>query len=119
MTFVRGRPGVVGENPESKNLIVRYEDTTVREVKQMEVDLVVLCQALVPRRGQDELAGKLGVALDEHGFVHIPEPIRRPVDTSVEGIFACGFCQSPQDIPDAVVQASGVAARVAEVVGAT
>jgi heterodisulfide reductase subunit A len=38
----------------------------------------------------------------------------RPVDTSVSGIFACGYCQSPQDIPESVAQASGVAARVAE-----
>jgi heterodisulfide reductase subunit A len=38
----------------------------------------------------------------------------RPVDTHVAGVFACGFCQSPQDIPDSVIQSSGAAARVAE-----
>jgi heterodisulfide reductase subunit A len=81
----------------------------------MEVDLVVLCQAMVPRRGQQELAELLGVELDEHGFIHVPERISRPTDTSVRGIFACGFCQSPQDIPESVVQSSGVAARVVEV----
>jgi heterodisulfide reductase subunit A len=80
----------------------------------MEVGLVVLCQALVPRRSQREVAALLGVELDEYGFVPIPERLSRPVDTNVLGIFACGYCQSPQDIPDSVVQASGVAARVAE-----
>jgi heterodisulfide reductase subunit A-like polyferredoxin len=36
------------------------------------------------------------------------------MDTTVTGIFACGCCLGPQDIPDSVIQASGVAARVAE-----
>jgi heterodisulfide reductase subunit A len=114
VTYIRGRPGSIGEDSETGNPIVRYEDTTVRRLLEMEVDLVVLCQALVPRYGQQEIAGLLGVVLDEHGFVHTPDRLLRPVDTSVPGIFACGYCQSPQDIPESVAQASGVAARVAE-----
>ena len=78
------------------------------------MDLVVLCQALVPRHGSETLTEGLGVRMDEHGFLVIPERLSKPVDTSVPGIFACGDCQSPQDIPDSVAQASGVAARVAE-----
>jgi heterodisulfide reductase subunit A len=114
VTYIRSRPGIVGENPETGDPIVRFEDTTAQKVKQMEVDLVVLCQALVPRYGQQEVAKVLGIALDEHGFVHAPEPLLHPMDTSVPGIFACGYCLSPQDIPDSVAQASGAAARVAE-----
>ena len=114
VTYIRSRPGSIGENQETGNPIVRYEDTTVRQVNEMEVDLVVLCQALVPRQGQQEIAKVLGIALDEYGFVHTPERLLHPVDTSVPGIFACGYCQSPQDIPDSVAQASGAAARVAE-----
>ena len=114
VTYIRGRPGGIGENPETGNPIVRYEDTTARQVREMEVGLVVLCQALIPRRGQGKVAELLGIELDEHGFVRIPERLSRPVDTSVPGILACGYCQSPQDIPDSVAQASGVAARVAE-----
>jgi heterodisulfide reductase subunit A len=114
VTYIRGRPGSIGEDSETGNPIVRYEDTTVRQVREMEVGLVVLCQALIPRRGQREVADLLDIELDEYEFVHIPERLARPVDTSVLGIFACGYCQSPQDIPDSVAQASGVAARVAE-----
>ena len=112
--YIRGRPGIIGENPETGDPIVRYEDTTIQQVQEMEVDLVVLCQALIPRNGQQEVAKLLGIVLDEHGFVHTPQPLLHPVDTSVPGIFACGYCQSPQDIPDSVAQASGAAARVAE-----
>ncbi|MGB2896179.1 MAG: CoB--CoM heterodisulfide reductase iron-sulfur subunit A family protein [Anaerolineales bacterium] len=114
VTYIRSRPGIIGENPETGDPIVRYEDTTVQQVQEMEVNLVVLCQALVPRYGQQEVAELLGVALDKYGFVHTPAPLLHPMDTSVPGIFACGYCQSPQDIPDSVIQASGAAARVAE-----
>jgi heterodisulfide reductase subunit A len=116
VTYIRGRPGSIGEDPASRDPIVRYEDTTARKLREMAVDLVVLCQALVPRAGQRELAALLGIEVDVHGFVRIPERLSRPVDTSVPGIFACGYCQSPQDIPDSVAQASGVAARVAEII---
>jgi heterodisulfide reductase subunit A len=114
VSYIRGRPGNIGEDPETGNPIVRYEHTTARELREMEVGLVVLCQALVPRNGHGEVAELLGIELDEHGFVRIPRRLSHPVDTTVPGIFACGYCQSPQDIPDSVVQASGVAARVAE-----
>ena len=114
VTYIRSRPGVVGENPKTGDPVIRYEDTILRKVQKMEVELVVLCQALIPRHGQHDVAKVLGIELDEYGFVHVPEPLLRPTDTSVPGIFACGYCQSPQDIPDSVNQASGAAARVAE-----
>ncbi len=114
MTYIRGRPGAIGENAETGNPIVRYEDTTARRLQEMEVGLVVLCQALVPRHDQREAAKLLGIELDEYGFVRTPARLSRPVDTSVPGIFTCGYCASPQDIPDSVAQASGAAARVAE-----
>jgi len=55
------------------------------------------------------------LGLDKDGFLDIPDPLRKPMDTSVEGIFACGFCQAPMDIPQSVAQGSGAAARVSEV----
>ena len=113
-TYIRGRPGVINEDADTCNLTVRYDNTVAQKVQEVKVGMVVLCQAMVPRRSQPELATALGVELDEYGFVQIPERLSQPADTSVPGIFACGYCQTPQDIPDSIVQASGVAARVAE-----
>jgi heterodisulfide reductase subunit A len=117
VTYIRARPGKVTEK--DGRPIVWYEETLFKEgedrrVRRMEVDLVILCQALIPNRSLGEVAAKLEVELDEAGFIRIPDRPSRPLDTSVEGIFACGFCQSPQDIPDSVIQASGAAGRVAE-----
>ncbi|MFC2010789.1 FAD-dependent oxidoreductase [Chloroflexota bacterium] len=112
--YIRSRPGKIVEEEQTLNPVIWYEETATRQLKQMEVDMVVLCQALVPSGSHKEIASVLGVSLDDYGFIDIPDNISHPVDTDIPGIFACGFCQSPQDIPDSVVQASGVAARVAE-----
>jgi heterodisulfide reductase subunit A len=116
--YVRGRPGRIEKHEESENPTIVYEDTVTRKVEEAEVDMAVLCPALVPTQS-DYIAQKLGVALDDFQFIHIPDRIFQPFDTEIPGIFACGFCQSPQDIPTSVAQASGAAARVAEVVAST
>ncbi len=122
VSYLRSRPGKITVDSETGNPLVWYDETVYseagdpqRRVTSMEVDLVVLCQALVPHGVHEEMARKLGLELDESGFVAIQDRLVRPVDTSVPGVFACGFCQAPQDIPDSVVQASAAAARVAEV----
>jgi len=60
------------------------------------------------------LANILGVDLDGDGFIRT-DPTH-PLMTSVPGIFTCGSCQGPMDIPESVAQASGVASAAAEVV---
>ena len=121
VAYIRGRPGKITEHPEIRNPIIWYDETIlteaedpIRRATSMEVGLAVLCQALIPHSSHREIAEKLDLELDEAGFVDIPDKLSRPMDTNVPGIFACGFCQAPQDIPDSVIQASGVAARVAE-----
>ena len=113
VTYIRGRPGKIEVNPENQNPIVWYEDTATTETKNLEVQLVVLCQAMSPSRGTKELAEILGLELNEYGFVEVPDKLSHPLDTTRPGIFACGYVHSPKDIPDCVVQGSGAAARAA------
>ena len=115
-TYVRGRPGRIEVNPQNGNPIIWYEETTTGEIKSFEAELVVLAQAMIPQITTD-LAGILGVELDENGFVRIPNKLLQPLDTTKPGIFACGYVHSPRDIPDSVTQASGAAGRAAELVG--
>jgi len=114
VTYIRSRPSKITENPDNRNPIVWYEETTARARTSMEVDMVVLCQALVPSASTKEISDILHLSLNDYQFINIPDRLFHPVDTEIPGIFACGFCQEPQDIPDSVVQASAAAARAAE-----
>jgi heterodisulfide reductase subunit A len=114
VTYIRSRPSKITEKPEDGKIVVAYEETNTRTRTSMEVDMVVLCQALIPSDGQRELSEVLHLKLNDYQFVNIPDRLFHPVDTDVPGVFACGFCQAPQDIPDSVVQASAAASRAAE-----
>jgi heterodisulfide reductase subunit A len=76
-----------------------------------------LAISLAPRRGAQALADLLGIELDEYNFVKT-DPFA-VADTTRPGVFACGYCRGPADIPESVAQASGAAARAAEVVAQT
>jgi heterodisulfide reductase subunit A len=110
VNFVRGRVAEIEEDSEA-NPTVWYEDTTVRKVGSLKVDLAVLATAALPAQGAKDLAKILGVATDEYGFVLTRD--RSPVDTNVPGIFVCGFAKGPCDIPEAVGRASAAAERAA------
>jgi heterodisulfide reductase subunit A len=112
--YVRARPGRITENEENHNPVIHYEDTVTRELKAREFDMVVLSQALIPSESNLSVAGKLGVELDEFGFVSMTKDLLDPFTTTRDGIFACGFCQSPMDVPDSVIRASAAASKVAE-----
>jgi len=115
--FIRASPGEIMEDPATKNLSIWYEDTVAGRIENLVFDLVVLCPALLPRTDAKELAKVLGIEVDKYGFFKASDDITSPVDTTVPGIFACGYCLGPKtgDIPDSIMQGSATAARVAEV----
>jgi heterodisulfide reductase subunit A len=110
VNYIRGRVAEIEEDPDG-NPIVWYEDTRERKVHSLKVEMVVLATAAMPSKGAGALAGLLGVKADKYGFV-LTQP-GQPADTSVPGIYACGFCKGPCDIPEAVSQASAAAQRAA------
>jgi heterodisulfide reductase subunit A len=113
INYIRGRVGEVQED-KNCNPVVWYEDTRKQKVESLTVDLVVLSVAAIPAEGTAKLAKIFGIELAESGFVKINPD--EPTDTSKAGIFACGFCSGPVDIPESVSEASAVAMRVAEMV---
>jgi heterodisulfide reductase subunit A len=111
VAFVHGRVAQILED-EGHNPIIKYEDAATSRPQRMTVDLAVLATSLVPRHDAPQLAGVLGIALDEYGFVKTET--FTPTDTTRPGILACGCCLGPADIPQSVAQASAAAARAAE-----
>ncbi|UTB33799.1 MAG: CoB--CoM heterodisulfide reductase iron-sulfur subunit A family protein [Methanobacterium sp. ERen5] len=110
--FVRGRPAAVMENPD-KTLTIRAEDTLLGKVTEYDYDMVVLSVGLQPPEGAETLRQTLTLSKSSDGFLMEAHPKLRPVDTLTDGIYLAGVAQGPKDIPDAVAQASGAAARAA------
>jgi len=98
---------VLKRSEEDDKVVVRTRSGGI----ELEADLVVLANALVPRKDADELAKILKITKSGDGFYLEAHPKLRPLDTFTDGIFIAGCCQSPKDIPDSVAQAVGAAIR--------
>ncbi len=97
-------PMVEVAGPDS--LAIKYQDAD-GSWKTEEFDIVALSVGLNPP-ALDALKSA-GVDFNDYGFV--TTTVAAPIDTSVEGILACGSASGPKDIPETVAQASGAAAR--------
>ncbi len=109
--FLRSYASVVGENPENKNVIVRYS-TPDQGVKEEEFEMVVLSVGLNPPAGFAKMADTFGIELESHGFCKT-DPAN-PIKTSRPGIYASGAFHGPTDIPESVFTASGAGVQSAE-----
>ncbi len=102
----------IKEDPETNDLIIHYEDLKTGKFNDFRSNLVVLATPLVPSTGTRQLAKILGIELDHYDFYKEKSYFNKSL-SSKEGIFLCGFCQGPMDIPETVADASGVASQVA------
>ncbi|MBN1639682.1 MAG: FAD-dependent oxidoreductase [Anaerolineae bacterium] len=108
------RLSVVREDPQTKQVVVRYQADD-GSLCEMALDLLVLSVGMEPPANVAELARSTGIALNEHGFA-LREPFH-PVETSREGVYVCGAFAEPKDIPDSVVEAGGAAGSVLALLG--
>ena len=112
--FEWAKPSVVGEDPETHAVTLRYRLDGTR-VHEEAFDLVVLSVGLSSPPGNRALAERLGISLNEAGFCGASA--LHPIETNRSGIYACGVFCGPMDIPDAVTMAGGAAAMATERLG--
>jgi heterodisulfide reductase subunit A len=109
--YVRGRPAELIEDPETKKVTIKAEDTLTRKLIRAEFDTVVLSVGMGPGKGTKDIAEILRLARGPDGFLQEAHPKFRPVDTLADGIFVAGTSVGPKDIPDSVAQGSAAASR--------
>jgi heterodisulfide reductase subunit A len=115
ITFIRGRPSEIEEDPITKNLYIQAEDMSLGEQLMMEAEMVVLSPAAVPRKEASLLGQTLTIPNDPSGFYMEYHPKLKPIDTPNEGIFLAGAAQGPKDIPASVAQGSAAASRAGRI----
>ena len=102
------------EEDEKGNPIIFYENMDTGTLESKTFDLVILATSILPRKDANKLAEALKIEQDEYNYLKT-SPFA-PLDTTRPGILACGCARGPMDIPNSVAEASGAAARAAEVI---
>ncbi len=116
--YIRGLPGDIEQDPETKNLILTVENTTSGELERHELDMVVLSVGVVPAADRDKLASMLTLSKTSDGFFMESHPKLKPVDAPTRGVYFAGFCESPKDIKDSVCQAGAASSRAGALLNA-
>lgn len=98
--FTRANIGEIVPTPEG--LLLRGEDTLLREVFEREFDLVVLSIGMSFPEDSQKLASLLKISLDKDKFFLEAHIKLRPFDTAVKGIFIAGSCSGPKDVEESI-----------------
>ncbi|MHC4199753.1 MAG: FAD-dependent oxidoreductase, partial [Planctomycetota bacterium] len=105
--FIRSRVASVQEVA-NHDLEISYEDESGKLSRET-FNMVVLSAGLSVPAQVGEMAKRLGIDLNEHGFAKTNE--FTPMQTSRPGVFVAGGFQGPKDIPETVTQCSAAAAE--------
>jgi heterodisulfide reductase subunit A len=112
--YLKSSVSSVREMQRTKDLKITYADES-GNLKEETFGMVVLSTGFTPPQGIKDTALKLNVDLNEYNFCRTED--FSPTRTNVEGIFVAGAFSKPMDIPETVVEASGVAADVSQYLG--
>jgi heterodisulfide reductase subunit A2 len=111
--YVRGLPGEIREDAETRQLRLTVENTLTGELEEHELDLVVLSVGVRPRSDAGTIQRLLTLSRTGDGFYLEAHPKLRPVDAPTRGIYLAGCCESPKDVKDSVTQAGAAASHAA------
>jgi heterodisulfide reductase subunit A len=109
--FIRGFVSEIVEDPETKNLILRVEDTETEELVEREFDMVILSTGLWPREDVELIGKTLNIPRRADGFFAPVDLQLSSVITPTRGIYIAGAAEGPKDIPDSISQASAAAMK--------
>jgi heterodisulfide reductase subunit A len=109
--FRRGSASEVYRRGEAR--IVRFEETLLGEVRELETDLVVLACGARPRSDAPEVSRLLKVPRSGDGFFLEAHLKLRPVETASDGIYLAGACQAPKTLDEAVASGRAAATKAA------
>ncbi len=116
--YIRGLPGQIIQKPDTKNLVLKVENTTVAKIEEYEFEMVVLSIGVEPQDDSEKIRKMLTLSRTPDGFFLETHPRLKPVEVPTRGVFMAGFAECPKDIKDSVTQAGAAAAKVGSLLSA-
>jgi heterodisulfide reductase subunit A len=113
--FIQGRPSLITEDQQTKNLYIHSEDVALGKVIEREYDMVMLNQAGVAQPDVNTMSSVLNIVQSPGGFFMEYHPKLRPIDTPTDGVFLAGACQGLKDIPSSVSQGLAASSRASRI----
>ncbi len=104
VSFIKGKVAKIGEDPESKDLLLDVEDTISGEKLHQQFDLVVLATGVVPSTVDVKIPFEL--TYDEYGFID--------GSTDVEGVYPVGCAKRPCDVSRATKDSAAAALKAVQ-----
>ncbi|MDP2976270.1 MAG: CoB--CoM heterodisulfide reductase iron-sulfur subunit A family protein, partial [Anaerolineales bacterium] len=108
VNFVRTGKDIRVEQRDGRLAVIAV-DVYTGEEGETPVDMVVLSTGIEPQTDQHKVGATFGVSLSADGFFLEKHPKLAPVETTTDGVFLAGACQSPKDIPDSVAHGAAAA----------
>jgi heterodisulfide reductase subunit A len=106
--FYHGKVKSIEKN--NGRLHLTWDEAFHGQPDNIDVDMVILATGFEPQADTAQVAAQFGISRSRDGFFLERHPKLAPVETTSEGIYLAGTCQSPKDIPDTVAQAGAAAA---------
>jgi heterodisulfide reductase subunit A len=92
-------------------LVIDYWHDTLQMHRKMNPDMIILATPLTSQADAKDISMMLKVPIGQDGFFLEAHVKLRPVDFATDGIYVCGTCKGPADIPEAVSQGIAAASR--------
>ena len=110
--FLRGMPSDIQADNNGSGMRFAVENTETGVVTVLHPGLVVSSPVgIQPTDATAALAGKLGLPLEETGFIRSVHDAMDTQGTIRPGIFVAGAAIAPKDIPDSVASGESAAMR--------
>lgn len=93
ITWIKGKPSEIKENPDNQNLLVLSEDQFTQEINTLEYDMVVLATGMAPATADVKVPIEMNYDVD--GFV-----------LAGSGIYGAGCTKKPGDVATSVQDAT-------------
>ena len=114
--FIRYEPEKKPKVKKGKqDLEVEIHDIILDENLLIHADTVVLSPAIIPPKGNQELAKILKIPVNENGFFLEAHVKLRPVDFATDGVFLAGMAHFPKTIDETIAQSYAAVSRATSV----